>query len=348
VDIAALLPHLTDLRLQEAEETGDRIVVDARAQATSSPCPSCQQLSTSVHSSYRRCIADRPIGDRPVTRRLRVRRFRCRNSACPRRTFVEQHPSVARRSARRSVPLQQELQDIGLTLGGRPGQRCAHVRRMRVSRTALLRLVRCLPEPAMVTPPVLGIDDFALKRGHRYGTLLVDLEQHRVVDVLAERSAETVAQWLQTHGPPMFVCRDRGGEYAAAARQAAPTAIQVADRFHLMRNGSDVLERILVRHAAALCASVVQDAQAPAAEDTSDVRSMITETTAARPMTEDPRRWCRHARYEWIVALHAEGRSNAAIAATVDVSRPTVRTYLRAGSFTEWPARRTLLSAGTE
>ncbi len=177
-----------------------------------------------------------------------MRRFRCRNARCPRRTFAESAPQLTARYARHTLPLQGRLQDLGLTLGGRPGARFARRVGIRVSRTTLRRRVRSLPEPSMTAPRVLGVDDFALRRGHHYGTVLIDLERRRVVDVLPDRTAGTFATWLTEHGQPQFICRDRGGDYASGARQGAPGATQIADRFHLARNSSDILEHILARH----------------------------------------------------------------------------------------------------
>jgi transposase len=350
LSFAALFPHLAGLRLLAVCLTTGQLVLDVAPRTTGSPCPSCRRRSDRLHSRYVRRVADQPIGDRPVTIQFHVRRFRCGNPRCPRRTFVEQQPTLAGRSARRSVPLQRFLEDVALTQGGRPGQRFAERRRIRVNRTTLVRLIRRLPEPLVTTPTVLGIDDFALARGHRYGTILVNLEDPRILDLLPERTAEAVAAWLMEHGQPQFVCRDRSGDYASGARQAAPEAVQIADRFHLARNSGEVLERILVRHPTALRAAVA--AAGPTEEDV-DVRaespppSKESAAAQAHPDVADPRRARRLARYEAVIAFHQAGWSVAKIADETGLSRPTIRKYVRAGTFPEWPARRILLSAGT-
>lgn len=346
--LATLLPHLRGLRvLTVAVSDADEVVLNVEATRGSARCPACHRRSRHVHSHYARHIADQPIGDRRVAIRWRVRRFRCRVAECPRRTFAEQLPRLAARYARRSAPLEAQAQDIGLTLGGRPGERFARRRAIRISRTTLLRLVRRLPLPDAGAPTALGIDDFALRRGHRYGTVVVDLQAHRVVDVLPERTAETVVEWMAAREPPEVVCRDRGGAYADAARQAAPAATQIADRFHLACNGGAALERVLARHPAALRAATEPagvspvpgpetTAPPPAARDADDARERA-----------DPRRAYRRERYEEVVALHRAGWSITAIAARVGLCRPTVRKYVQADAFPGIAPRRTALRAGS-
>lgn len=337
--VATLFPHFAGVRITRTEILPDELIIEAVPRATAARCPDCRRRSRRVHSRYTRKIADRPVGERRVTVHLRVRRFRCRTARCPRRTFAEQAPRLAARYARHSRPLQSHLQDLGLTLGGRPGARFARRAGIRVSRTTLLRRVRALPEPAITAPRVLGVDDFAFRRGHHYGTVLTDLEQRRVVDVLPDRTADTLAAWLKAHGQPQFICRDRGGDYASGARQGAPEATQIADRFHLVRNSSDVLERILARHPAALRAAIAE--ATPAADVAGDAPPPAT---AALP---DPRRERRLSRYERVVARQRAGQSITAIGREVGLCRETVRKYLRAGGFPERAGRRTKLSAGT-
>jgi len=344
--LTTLLPHLRGLRVLNAAVSDDELTLDVEPIAASARCPSCQRRSRHIHSHYVRHITDHPIGGRRVIIHRRVRRFRCRVMACPRHTFAEQFPHLAPRYARRSAPLGAQMQDIGLTLGGRPGERFAHRRATPISRTTLLRLVRRLPLPDAGAPAALGIDDFALRRGRRYGTVLVDLQAHRVVDLLSERSAETVVGWMVEREPPEVVCRDRGGAYADAARRAAPAATQIADRFHLACNGSAVLERVLARHPAALRkATELGGARLDTITGTSPPPPVHDTDTAGEPT--DPRRAHRRARYEEVVTLHRAGWSITAIAERMGLCRPTVRKYVQADAFPGVAPRRTTLRAGS-
>ena len=312
-----------------------------------------------MHSHYTRTVADLPIGSRSVTLVVQVRRFRCRNPACSRHTFAEEFTPLVRRYGRQTALLQEWLDDIGVTVGGRPGTRFARRHFLLTSRSTLVRLVRRLPLPAVTPPTVLGVDDFAVRRNHHYGTLVVDLERHQLLDVWPERKAEPFAEWLQERTRlPDVICRDRGGSYADAARQAAPDALQVADRFHLACNASAVLERVLVRHAGVVRAATALEAptEAPVETNATESGSEGYAEDGGQPpagshaftaSTRAARRARRLTRYQQVMALHQAGVSLTAIARQVGLARPTVRKYVRADSFPEWPPRRTPLHVGS-
>ena len=315
--ISALLPHLRDLQLRQATYDGGLIHLVAHGRRRGAICPECQRQSTHVHSHYTRQLTDLPIGGVPVLLHLIVRRFRCLNPHCSRRTFAEQlAPAVAH--ARRTTALRHALELIGLQVGARPGQRLGRGLGLLGGRDSLLRLVRGLPDPAPRPARVLGVDEFALRRGHTYGTILVDGESHRPVDVLDDRSAEQFASWLRGHPSPEIICRDRGGCYADGARQGAPRAIQVADRYHLLANLGTTVERLVAQHARCWEDDPLSLAPLPNPAPTPPSSGTLLE---------------RHqSRYEQIQTLVARGQTISAMAKHLHLDRKTVRKFAHASS----------------
>ncbi|MDQ8708093.1 ISL3 family transposase [Streptomyces sp. LHD-70] len=236
-----------DVQVAAVHAAADGVAVEATACGRPPDCPSCGCPGRRVHSRYRRRLAERPVAGRPLVISLLVRRFFCERAECRRRTFVEQVPDLSERHRRHSVGLRQWMRSIATFLGGRPGQRLCQTLQFPTGRTHLLGLLTAPPVPARA-PRVLGVDEFAFRKRWRYGTVLVDVEAARVVDVLPDRDAATFAAWLQEHPGAEIICRDRATAYSTAIRTAAPDAQEVADRWHLLHNLSPAVEKTCHQH----------------------------------------------------------------------------------------------------
>jgi transposase len=338
--LSCLLPDPALVRLETwaHEPARPTITLTLRSRQRTIRCPLCGRRASRVHSRYERTLADLPWGEHAVMLRLRVRRLFCDNARCERRIFTERLPGIAAPWSRRTARLATRLTSVGLALGGAAGARLSHELGLPTTRNTLLRLIRSAPLPPEVTPSVLGVDDWALRRRHTYGTVLVDLERRRPVALLPDREADTLAAWLRDHPGVAVVARDRSGAYADGIRRGAPEAVQVVDRFHLLQNLAEALETTFTTHAASLRAvdqarhqAVIADGGlVPVAPPRSPVRAL---SLAAE------RRERRMARYRQVWSLHREGWLGHAIARRLGLGRSTVVRYLRHQVFPERKGR---------
>lgn len=332
MNLATLLGLPTELDVVHVESEPACLWLEVCSRFHAGACPRCGILSSQRHSAYTRTLADLPCAGRAVSITLHVRKFRCRNSACMQRIFAERFPDFARPWARKTARVVQAIMSLGGALGGRGVERLAPLLGMRASDQTVVRFLRSAPLP--ITPPVtvLGVDDFAFRRGRNYGTILLDLERHRVIDLLPDRSQATLAAWLHLHPQVQIISRDRGGDYAAGARQGAPQALQVADRFHLLVNAGEALERCLTRHSALLTQAA--HACAPA-----QATARMTKHCPTDLHRQQERRAARLARYEQVQHLHQQGVAAVQIARQLELARGTVLKFLRADTFPEMATR---------
>ncbi|MEV5646398.1 ISL3 family transposase [Streptomyces flaveolus] len=245
--LAVLFPHFARLHIESVRVVGRTVRFQVRSREGSAACPGCGQMARRVHSRYERKVADTAVGNQQTVLHLQVRRFFCDGVGCVRRTFAEQIPELTFRYGRCTLLLRTVREAIALALGGRAGARLTELQAIGLGKDAMLRLIRTLPDPAVGTVRALGVDDFALKKGHHYGTIMIDMDRRRPIDLVPERSADALADWLTAHPGAEIICRDRAAYYADGASRGAGTAVQVADRYHLWKNLADATERLVKR-----------------------------------------------------------------------------------------------------
>ncbi len=329
-----LVPDAGEVVLHEVRAVGQaRLVMVLRSAGQESRCPACAQTSRRIHSRYSRRLSDLPWEGIPLTIELCVRRFFCREKECSQGIFTERLPNTVKRYGRRTCRLSTALEQITIGLGGSAGSRLAEQLGILASGSTLLRALRKKAfAGASVTPRVVGIDDWAWRKGQRYGTIVCDLERGKVIDLLPDRSADSTGAWLSAHPGIEVVSRDRASLYAEAADRAVPRAIQIADRWHLLRNLSEALIGVLAPHhrlMAEAARSVTKAMQIPPTEEP----CLLQNKQSGRPKQSSRDR--RMIRYESVMESIRKGLSQAEISRTAGVDRRTVRRWIRARNFPE-------------
>jgi transposase len=366
-------PLPENLAITSVSVTDTQLVVQVVCRSPTACCPLCHLPSERIHGHYGRTVADLPCAGRRVLLALSVRKFVCRIPTCPQQIFTERIPDLVQSYARITNRLRDALIALGLATSAEVCARLAPKLGLQVSAPTLLRYLRTVTCTSPTSVRILGIDDWSWKKGQIYGTLLVDLERRRPIEILPDRREETVEAWLLTHPEIEVISRDRGGEYAAAARQVAPQAQQVADKFHLLLNLREKLKELMARkqkllpHVETIASRAIADkarggssACAPSAAS-----SAVEESKTFRHMSPHPRatpsgsvpippeetpsqvsRSNRYARYEAVRALHQQLVSQREIARRLKLSRNTVSRFLKAETFPERsrpPYRRSIL-----
>ncbi|MGH2478628.1 MAG: ISL3 family transposase [Ktedonobacteraceae bacterium] len=315
------------------EKRNDGLTVTLVSTQLSPCCPLCGSTARRVHSCYTRLVADLPCAGQSMRLLIQVRKYFCEQSSCPRKIFAERLTPFVEPFARVTKRLCQIVQIIGLATGGRLGVRVTDRLGIQTSRQTILRRIMALPTEPAGQVPQIGIDDFSFRRGRKFGTIIVDLQTHKMLDVLPDRTAERAAAWMAAHPEIELVSRDRGGDYASAAATGAPQAIQCADRFHILKNVGEAVEGCVARHLAAKRKTSPQDIPEDHQPIEQASRSMRRSPSVER--RQQAYREERLARYEQVIALRQHGMSSAAIAERVGISDSTASRWLTAGAYPE-------------
>lgn len=343
------LPDSAGLEVQHITIESGVATVLLRTTGSVGVCPLCGEPSTHVHSHYTRTLADLPCCGSRVQLSLQVRRFFCVNSCCKRKIFAERVSEIAKAGAHRTCRLCAALRRIGFACGGERGSRLAEHLAMPASADTLLRLIRQASPAQVQGVTVLGVDDWAWRKGQRYGTILCDLQSHRTIDLLPERSASTFSAWLFEHPGVQIVSRDRAGFYAEGARDGAPNATQVADRFHLVHNVHEALTRVMHRHHRQLreaAKSIVlpptqQTPELPTPGDGEALSAPLISPAPTEPASShsSPSRDRRQELYRRVIELHEQNHSMRSIARELNIDRGTVQRFIDARTFPERATR---------
>jgi transposase len=343
------LPDPSCLTLTDVSWQGGIMMMIVSATTVGAACPRCGVHSAHIHSRYCRTLRDLPCHGAAVRICLRTHRFYCRAPDCPRRIFTQRLPIVVPPHGRQTCRQRNAMLQIGYALGGEAGCRLAAQLGIHCSADTILRLLSQAASAEYAGDvKVLGVDDWAWRRGHRYGTVLVDLERRRPIDLLPDRESDTLAKWLRAHPSVQVISRDRAGAYAEGARRGAPEAVQVADRFHLFCNLTQALQRVLERLALVLgqvelpsdSTRLLGEAMEPDRRDVLPDPEAVSPTPIQQQLECQPSQQKQKARFDAVIAAYQEGVTLRAISRKFGLSRTTVRRYVRAKEFLERAPRR--------
>lgn len=340
MEVKAALALPKGLEVTAIEMSDDVLTIMTVCTQGCPACPLCGTAATRVHSRYTRRLTDLPCGERQVCLLVQVRKYFCDVPDCGRKIFGERLMPFVQPWARATKRLNQMIQLLGLATGGRLGTRVTNRLGIRTSRMTILRRIMALSTEPVGQVSQIGIDDFSFRRGRTFGTIVVDLQTHQVLDVLADRSVETCAAWMAVHPELEVVSRDRGGDYAAAARKGAPQATQTADRFHLYKNLTEAVELMLARCRREIRQSAF-DALPEEEKQLVEPLRLPTEFVSVENWKPAPdacverarlaRQEYRQDRYEQVTQLRAQGLGNAEIARRTGISARTLRDWQHKG-----------------
>jgi transposase len=328
------LPDVPGLHLDAILTEDQTIHITMTSTQPTAACPVCAQTSSRSHRRYQRSVRDLPWAGHTVQVLLHVRRFFCSNASCERKIFAARRGATIRAFARRTERLATQRCRLAFRRSAEAGAQIGQHLGMPASAATLLRWQRQQQLPAPPASHVIGVDAWAIRKGHTDGALIVDRERHHPSDVLPDANAETFAAWVQEHPGITIISRDRAGNFAEGAHSGAPQAIQVADRWHLFGNLGDALQRLLEQPPAALREATQQEdahtddeRQAPLVIPpvVEATRETFTPPGDEAPLTQ------REQRFRDVRSRHADGWNYSQIARDLHITIRTVKRYILSG-----------------
>lgn len=301
------------------ERASSEVVVEVNSCGSCNYCPACFHKSRSVHSYYYRKVMDLPILGYQTTIKLRARKFRCLNDNCDRKTFTERFDKYVQKGKRLSARLRMRIEKIAFHAGGNGGARLCKIMGMPVSGSTLIRCIYEYKGPMSPTPRVLGIDDWAFKKRMSYGTVLVDIEQRKIIDLLPDWEGETLKKWLLAHPGVSVVTRDRYSQFANGVQRASGSIVHVADRWHLIKNLGDAVQKVIDRNYMRLKANKrrINEGEMPEPPQSVGI-----------PVIEDSARYGKmRKKFAEVKLMLAQGYSLSHISRTLKVERSTIRKW---------------------
>ncbi|WP_225000390.1 ISL3 family transposase [Cesiribacter sp. SM1] len=321
METSLLIPP--ELEVLATSVTEAKVIFQLQFIVTTAYCPLCDSLSTRIHSRYERKLQDLPISGKVVELRLCTRKFFCQKDNCPRKIFAQQQPSCLKRYGRRLLRVCEQMICIGCEMGAKPGARICRLVGIPISASTVLRSIRGGAVTEATTPTVLGVDDFAFRKRESYGAILVDLEKRKPIDLLPDREGKTLEAWLLAHPGVSIVSRDRSSVYALAITRACPEAVQVADRWHLLKNLGENTTKFLDRQRSLIRETAQEVFEQPKSEAAAEVPEKTTSVRVEK----------RYALFEKVKQLQSNGHSARAIGRHLGVSRNTVRRCFKQEAF---------------
>lgn len=335
--LRALLQLPQGWKIRNQQNTPNGILIDLDKCGASAHCTKCKRKSKSVHSYRKRRLQHAPCAGQAVYLTFNIRHWYCRNSSCEKTIFADSLAPFADPKQQATNLLQKQQRQLGLIAGGEAGKRAATSTGISTSSDTILRHIIFSPESEPIKTPHIGIDEWAWQRGHTYGTLIINLDTHRPLTVLPGRDRVALTKWFKQRPEIQVVSRDRGGVYAVAARDGAPQARQIADRWHLLKNIGDALERMMYKHTPL----IKEVADESALSQKTQVSNLVpkSRTLTRQESIQQQKRQNRYDKWMEVISLHEQGFGFQSIARKMGMSRVTIKRWVQSKEYPEQSTR---------